>query len=52
MTRMATSAAGEQGVWPEEKTCSIRNVTSAVLGERVCSTRRVVSLVLEEGCAV
>ena len=36
MTRMATSAAGEQGVWPEEKTCSIRNVTSAVLGERVC----------------
>ena len=32
--RRATSVAVEQGLWCEEKVCSIRNVTSAVRGEK------------------
>ena len=50
--RGATPAVREQSVWCEDKVCSIRNVTSAVLGEKVCSTRRVASAVREEGRAV
>ena len=36
----ATFSAGRQGVWFEEKICSISDVTSAVRMEKVCSTRR------------
>ena len=42
-TRIATSDVGEQCAWCEEKLYSIKNVTPAVLGEKMCSTRKVAS---------
>ena len=50
--RRATSGAGGEDVWCEEKVSSIKNVTSPVRGEKVCSTRRIASVVREEGCAM
>ena len=48
--RSATFSVGRQGVWFEEKICSISDVTSAVRMEKVCSIRRrVASKVREEG---
>ena len=41
-----------QGVWCEEKICSIRNVTSEERVEKVCSTRKVASALREELCTV
>ena len=51
-TRIATSDVGGQGVWCEEKLYSIKNVTPAVLGDKVCSTRKVASTLRGEGCAM
>ena len=51
-TRIATSDVGRQGVWCEEKLYSIKNVTPAVLGEKVCSTRKVASTLRRDGCAM
>ena len=43
--RRVASAVGGQGVWCEEKICSIRNVTSEVRVEKVCNTRKVASVI-------
>ena len=49
---ICTSVVKRQGVWCEEKICSIRNVTSGVRVEKVCSTRKVASALREELCTV
>ena len=41
--RRVASAVGGQGVWCEERICSIINVTSEVRVEKVHSTRKVAS---------
>ena len=50
--RRATSAVVEQGVWCQEKVCSIRNFIPEVRQKKMCSTRMVASAVQGEGCAV
>ena len=48
--RSATSVIAGEGVWCEQKVCSIKNVKFAVQIEKVFSSRRVA--VQGEGCAV
>ena len=43
--RRVASAVGRQGVWCEEKICSIRDVTSEIRVEKVYSTRKVASAI-------
>ena len=50
--KVSTSVSEIQGVWCEEKVCSIRNVTSELRVEKVCSTREVASALQEELCTV
>ena len=50
--KKSTSVSERQGVWCEEKICSIRNVTFEVRVEKVCSTREVASALQEELCTV